>query len=254
MILLMSTLKDEAIVLRRLDFSETSQVLAFFTRDHGKVRVIAKGIKRSTRARHAAGIDLLEAGHLVLSVKSTHQQELAILAEWKQTSPFTQLRRRLDRLYGAQYGAGLTANLTEDWDPHPALFEALLRFLRTMEAADECLAAVIAYQRDLLTQIGSLPVFEACVACGQVMPTRGDICFSSHDGGLLCRDCEGSRTEKLHVGRGVLSWLAGRAGARPDALEAYRILDYHLSHLMGRPLPLGRMFLDVCRATSGQPD
>ena len=54
----MTAIKDEAIVLRRLDYSETSQVLAFFTRDHGPRRLIAKGVKRSTKKKFATGIDL----------------------------------------------------------------------------------------------------------------------------------------------------------------------------------------------------
>ena len=55
----MPLVKDEAIVLRRLDSSESSQVLVFFTREHGPQRLIAKGIKRGTKQRFATGIDLL---------------------------------------------------------------------------------------------------------------------------------------------------------------------------------------------------
>ncbi len=61
----MALISDRAIVLRRLDYSETSQILALFTREYGQVRVIAKGIKRSTRSRFAVGIDLLEVGQVV---------------------------------------------------------------------------------------------------------------------------------------------------------------------------------------------
>ena len=88
----MSLISDKAIVLRRLDYSETSQILALFTREHGQVRVIAKGIKRSTRSRFAVGIDLLELGHVVWSAREDRPQNLGILTEWKQVNAFVGLR------------------------------------------------------------------------------------------------------------------------------------------------------------------
>ena len=66
----MAAVKDQAIVLRRLDYSETSQVLVFLTREHGLQRLIAKGIKRSTKKKYATGIDLLERGRLVFLISA----------------------------------------------------------------------------------------------------------------------------------------------------------------------------------------
>ena len=65
----MPLIRDTAVVLGRLDYSETSQVIVLLTREHGKVRAIAKGIKRGTKQRFAAGIDLLEIGSVVLTSK-----------------------------------------------------------------------------------------------------------------------------------------------------------------------------------------
>ena len=242
----MGTIKDNAVVLRRLDFSETSQVLALFTRGHGKVRAIAKGIKRSTKRRFAAAVDLLDVGHVVLSARGPQQEKLAILTEWTQTRVHSGLRARLDRLYGAQYAAGLTAELTADWDPHPVLFDELVALLEALAEADRSLPVVVRYQRRLLEEIGSVPIFDACVGCGRAMPTAGDIHFSSLEGGLLCRDCEPARAEKLGVDRRALGWLRGRTGDGAGLRRAYQTFDYHLSHLMGRPHPLGKAYLASC--------
>jgi hypothetical protein len=85
----MSLIKDHAVILRRLDFSENSQVLALFTRDHGKVRAIAKGVKRSTKTRFAPAPDLLDVGSAVLSAPPADRDRLAILTEWTPTQPLT---------------------------------------------------------------------------------------------------------------------------------------------------------------------
>ena len=242
----MNTLKDEAIVLRKLDYSESSQVLALFTRDHGKARVIAKGIKRSTRTRFAPAMDLLERGHVVLSVRTARQEALAILTEWKQTRAHSGLRDRLAWLYAAQYGSVLTAELTEDWDPHPLLFDALAELLGMLEGAKAPLVLVVSFQRRLLEEIGLAPEFESCIGCRRAVPFPGEIHFTSLEGGLLCRDCEGARAEKRGVSLSALPWLRGVGGESPGLRAAFDVLDYHLSHLMGKPHPLGRMLLQAC--------
>ena len=75
------------------------------------------------------------------------------------------------------------------------------------------------------------------------MPSPGTLYFTSLDGGMLCRDCEPAWTEKCGVPAAAWSWLCGRGGGDTGCGAAWRILDYHLAHLMQRALPLARMYL-----------
>src|SRR5690606_15014015 len=110
----MASIKDEAIVLRRLDFSENSQVLAFFTREHGLQRLIAKGIKRGTKKRFATGIDLLERGSVVYWRSAGSERGLSTLSEWRQQDLYLGLRSSLRHWYAAQYAAESTAGVLEE--------------------------------------------------------------------------------------------------------------------------------------------
>jgi len=242
----MAAIKDEAIVLRKLDYSESSQVLALFTRLHGKARVIAKGVKRSTKTRFAPALDLLDAGTAVLSLRHPRQEALAILTEWSQTRPAGALRERLDRLYAAQYAAAITAELTEDWDPHVGVFDALAATLAALSAATATLAIAVRYQRALLDQIGLAPAFDRCVACNRENFAKHGLHFSSCEGGLVCRDCEAAHTEKRGVPAAALPWLTGAVGDETGLAHAFAILDYHIAHLVGKPVTLGRTYLDIC--------
>ncbi len=59
----MPLVSDRCICLRKLDYSETSQILMLMSRDYGIIRVIAKGAHRKTKAgasRFDGGIDLLD--------------------------------------------------------------------------------------------------------------------------------------------------------------------------------------------------
>ncbi len=267
----MALISDRAIVLRRLDYSETSQILALFTREHGQVRVIAKGIKRGTRSRFAVGIDLLELGHVVWSARADRAQNLAILTEWKQVNAFVGLRERLERLHAAQYAAEVTAELTVDHDAHPKLFDDLHFFLEQLSVvscqssvgspqSSESLVGLCEFQRSLLIEIGLMPQCENCVGCrSAITPNVAEgVCLTSHEGGLLCRDCEAGYVEKRLLSPGAIRVLSGGSVDQRSAIsdqrsalstqspvlspqssvldslagEVFTLLNYHISHLM----------------------
>ena len=270
----MALIADQAVVLAKVDYSETSQVIVFFTREHGKIRAIAKGIKRGTKKRFAVGIDLLDVGHVVVSSRRERGAALATVTEWKQTTAQTGLREKLFRIHGAQYLVEITASLTEDWDPHIELFDALIATLRQLCEVAEPLKSVVRFQLAFLDSIGSLPRFESCVQCGR----REDlVVFSSFEGGMVCKHCEPGQVEKRHVSPAVVErlrdWRNAADGAPPRATVRHKgveptvgvngtgagphasprpgranptlevqseyvgpfdLLDYHISHLMGR--------------------
>ena len=252
----MPVIRDTGVVLRRIDYSETSQIIVLFTRLNGKVRAIGKGVKRSTKTRFAAAIDLLDVGHLVISSRQERSSSLATLTEWKQTISLSGLREQLFRLYGGQYAAEITGHLTEDWDPHLELFDALVATLSELAEAAEPLGSIVRYQLGLLESIGSLPRLTACVLCSR---KEGLTHFSSHEGGMVCSHCAPARVEKHRVSsataRALVGWApatipvaAGEEGGQcppysagsripartPNSVGPFRVLNYHIAHLMGR--------------------
>ena len=233
---------DLAITLRHLDYSETSQVLVMFGRAAGKIRLIAKGVKRGTKKRYAAGIDLLEMGHLVCTERQAGQASMATLVEWRQITIFPGLRTDLKRLYGGQYLAETTSQLTEDRDPHQALFDALAAALQALETTPHALHQVVSYQVRLLTEIGLFPNLGRCLECARPWRRQSDWYFTSHQGGLLCRNCESVLVEKRRVRPGAVELLALLAAgdtpegqARSHWIGAFDLLDYHIAHLAGKP-------------------
>lgn len=253
----MAVFADQAVVLLRYEYSETSQVLVLMTREHGKVRAIAKGIRRGTKTRFAAGIDLLDIGRVVITSRHERSAKLATVTEWRQTRSLPGLREKLFRIYAAQYTSEITGHLTEDWDPHVDLFDHFVATLVELSDASDPLPPLVAFQLGLLSEIGSLPRFEACVVCGR----SGDLTyFTSLEGGMICRHCEAARVEKREVSEttlGVVRWLlnerpgsrtdCGPTSSKPATVPAdsterlstdlsgpFSLLDYHMAHLMGR--------------------
>lgn len=232
----MPLIKDQAIAIRRLDFSETSQVLAFFTRHHGKQRLIAKGIKRGTKTRFATGIELLERGRVVFSRHEQSPRELGTLTEWLQEDVHARLRTDLRWLLAGQYIAEAVDLTTEQADPSARLFDATEHCLTVLP--EEGPAALVRFQKVLLEEIGWMPDLARCVACGRSWSGKTRPTFSAREGGLICRNCEGPLVEKRRVAREAV--LAASSGDVPEdtAAAAFDLLDYHLTETLGRPLRL----------------
>lgn len=242
----MSRIHDDAIVLARYDYSETSQVIMLFTRHHGKIRAIAKGVKRGTKNRFAVGVDLLDLGHVIIASRSGQADALGTVVEWKQTQSLTGLRNKLFRIHAAQYAADVTARLMEDGDPHPELFEGLLGQLQELTSAKEPFCSLFRFQIVLLNATGSWPRFDACVQCGRDEHLSY---FSSFEGGMVCETCAPNRKERHRVSPSTfrvcrspdrdseenndLTDPPGKDDS-PAYVGPFRLLNYHISHLMGR--------------------
>lgn len=254
----MASVKDVAVVLRRLDYSETSQVLAMLTREHGQQRLIAKGIKRSTKTRTAVGIDLLELGDLIYTRRPGREDTLGTLIEWRQRENFAHLRRDLVRWYAAQYAAEVTSHLTEIHDPHPDLFDALSLFF-ARSATDEATAALGEYLWSMLKGIGLQPDLFHCVNCKRTVEQEPELYFSSRLGGAICRDCEPTAIEKRRIDPAIPRALAGvgknrngsRSAAGTPAMSIFQLLDYHLTETAGRRLRLTGPLSDALAARDG---
>ncbi len=245
----MPLIQDEAVTIRRLDFSETSQILVFFTRRHGKQRMIAKGVKRGTKTRFATGIDLLEQGEVVFSVRPDAMDRLGIMTEWHQVNVFSDLRAGLGWMVAGQYAAEVIDRSTEDNDPSGSLYEGLVGLLSGLPGRG--LAGLVEFQGVLLREIGLTPDLSRCVMCSRPWPGKTDPLFSARAGGLVCRGCEGPVVEKRRVDAATLRSILSGSVTAETAAAAFDLFDYHLVESLGRPLELSRYVREVMFGPAG---
>lgn len=237
----MPAIKDDALVLRRLDYSESSQVLVVLTRTHGLRRLIAKGAKRSTKTRFVPGIDLLERGWVVFLPGSRGDSHLGTLTEWLQTEAYLGLRTALPQWYAAQYAADVTVAAMEEAEPHVDLFDALAELLGALSAGRPPLPEVVGYQCALLRSLGLWPDLTRCVLCDRVAPPGRAAYYGFHQGGLVCSQCVPAAGQVRKVGAAVLTSLR-ESDWLPDTVgPALALLDETLRHLIGRGTLLGKL-------------
>jgi DNA repair protein RecO (recombination protein O) len=240
--LAMSMEKTDALIIRLADFSETSRVVTFFTRDFGRISALAKGGKR-LKGPFEAALDLLAQCRIVFLRKST--PGLDILTEAQLSSRFKPSGRELVRFYGGYYIAELLAGLTEEHDPHPQLFEESIEALTRLQETNPQVA-IIRFELAVLREIGQLPALDVCVNCERPADGEGRWLFSVRQGGLVCPTCaqEPIAGEPVSAGTvAVLRRLSDESAAVVDRLalsprqlqEARQIVTAAVSHALGRP-------------------
>ncbi len=199
------SVKDQAICIRAIDYSETSQVVTLFTRGHGKISALAKGTRRPKSA-FGGPIEVFSYGDVVFV--EPHQGTLAILTELQtQYDVLRALSGNLFALHGCLLAAELLSRLTQDQDPHPSLFDRFIQFARRVSGCEGprldrsgILALMVVFQLALLKDIGLGLELEACVNCGRPYARQWPQCYISSAGnGFVCRDCEGSFPDKVRL-------------------------------------------------------
>lgn len=235
----MASRSDRAIVLRVSAYSETSQIVSLMTGASGRVRLLAKGIRRSTKNRFAPGVDLLELGQ-VRFLLPRGESDLGTLTEWVQLEAFSEIRKSLTHLHAGLYAAELLTSLTQVLDPHEGLCAALERLLRSLvdrtppladnAAGDDAVTAVVRFQAALLRSTGFTPNLRTCVSCSRPRGRNAEAFFSSTAGGYICRDCEPQQVEKRRLAPALVD-----TGAGPETAPLwFDLLEYHLSQVAGR--------------------
>jgi DNA repair protein RecO (recombination protein O) len=205
----MPLVNDRCICLRKTEYSETSQILALFSREHGIIRAIAKGAHRRTKAgasKFDGGIDFLDAGDAVF----THDpsRDLGTLTEWRLIEGHLGLRRSLRGMHLGLYAAELVSRLFEEHDAHPELFDRLESVLPEL-ATSRREEAFLAFELDLLKESGYLPELFACGECGSDAQRWQVSYFSPARGGVVCRNCEGAIPDRQEIDGRLLRLLHG---------------------------------------------
>ncbi|CAN5222584.1 DNA repair protein RecO [soil metagenome] len=180
----MGLYRDEAIVLRTQKLGEADRIVTLLTRGHGRVRAVAKGVRR-TSSRFGSRLEPFT--HVDLQLADGRSLDVVTQAEtlW----PFG---ARVGSDY-ERYTAGTvmleTAErlVVEDKEPALQQFLLLVGAMRAMCETGRAPSQVLdAFLLRSLSVAGYAPTFDACSRCGTPGPHRA---FSPAAGGMLCGTC-----------------------------------------------------------------
>ena len=240
----MSIRHDQGIVLRGYPFGEADRVLVIVSPNHGEVRAVAKGVRR-TKSRFGGRLEPLTHVDLVLY----QGRNLATVTQVSVIEAFPRLRQDLDAVMVAGTMAEAVGKVVVEEEPSHRIFLLLLRGLRALEEGAGGMDLMASFLLKLSEAIGQAPALEHCAACGaRGRPGR----FSMAGGGLICEGCDGGGTFRLrdglteHLVRLAAADLSGFTSpdsklAADAAGLARRFVEYHIeSGLVGLAFGIAR--------------
>ncbi|MBU6391476.1 MAG: DNA repair protein RecO [Planctomycetota bacterium] len=240
----MPVFKTEAIVLRRRDYSNSSQIITFYTRDYGKIHTLAKGFKRHvSRKCSSKAVDLL-AYYQILFIKREHTY-LHTLTEAILQSNYPLLRNNLDKYYKASYIAELVNEFTQENDPSEQLFDVFSNTLTGISIDEDATIRMLVFEIKLLKILGYLPEWRRCVNCKNSIQHLSEVLFSAKEGGVLCRRCQSRFKNGLIVSTGAMLIADRLADIQklervriqlPICVEIEKALRYYITSILNKEL------------------
>ncbi|TDX51055.1 DNA replication and repair protein RecO [Orenia marismortui] len=183
----------DAIVLRNYEFDEADKIVSLFSKEKGKIKVVAKGV-RKTKSTLAAGLQPFVYNNiLVYQGKS----ELGKLSQCEIKEPFNKIRGDIYKMAYASYIVELIDELTIDKEDNQLVFSLLLLTLRLVDRLDDLELITRVFELKLLKLLGYEPYLNSCVECGKEL--GNNIRFDGEVGGTVC-SCSAKWAKKISLG------------------------------------------------------
>ncbi len=242
--------KAEGVILRHSRWGEADRLLTVFSKELGKIRVVAKGV-RKTRSRKAGHLEPFMQTAMLLA----QGRDLWIVTQADTIHALNSLREDLQKTAYAAYIVELLDRFTYEDGPNYPLYRLLLDTLQRLEQGDKLFVLIHYYEMRLLDLMGFRPQLFQCVLCGDEILPR-DQFFSAMQGGVICPKCAHKGEDARMVSMAVLRYLRHfqrstyqeALAADPDpktADEVEKIMHWYLTFLLERDLNTSHFIREV---------
>lgn len=189
----------EGIVIRSMDYGEGNQILTIFSKESGKVSVMARGAKKM-KSRYTALAQPFTYGEFVF-YKSGQMGTLSSGEVWNAYRTF---REDIHKGAYAAYLMELTDRMLGENDRNPDLFEQLRAAMDAIEGDKDAQIVIHLYEMKMLAIAGYMPELNECVCCGA---REGLSSVSASRGGTVCGRCRTADPSFMSVSEAALKLL-----------------------------------------------
>ena len=233
--------KTDAIIINSIDWSNTSKILSFYTRENGRIKAVAKGARRKGSPFRGA-LELFYYVDLVYYEKSS--RELQTVSQCSVQKDFPAIKQDLIKTAYCSYFVQMADEISGEREKSGELFQLLLDIFTYLEDNSPDVLLARFFELSLLKAAGYGPLLKSCGACGRKFEVPLERAgFSPGAGGAVCEPCMDATKDFLLLSGGALSTLScldrvaidmlGRIQASKtikdelrEALACY--VDYHL--------------------------
>jgi len=204
-----SLFRDTGVVLRTYRLGEADRIVVFLTQGHGKVRAVAKGVRR-TSSKFGARLEPLS--HVALLLWQG-RGDLDIVNQVEVIDTFRAVREDLDRVAKGLTMLEVVDQIAQERHPDGRLYTMLVGALRVLaDETRDCALILPAFFLKVLALEGATPVLDVCATCGKPDGEVELVAFDLVEGGTLCRACRRGRPVSAEVVALMRRILGGELG------------------------------------------
>jgi DNA repair protein RecO (recombination protein O) len=235
--------RDQGVVIRTIKLGETDRIVTLFTRANGRIRAVAKGV-RKPGSRFGAWLE--PASHVAL--QCYRGRELDVITQVETIDANRALREHYGSLTHAVSMLEAVDQVAPEREPNPAIYRMLTNALQTLAREPSPLVSAAFFWK-LLSLEGFHPMLDTCARCGEGddATTNGEhalVAFDLEEGGTICRSCargggrpvtpDGLDLLRRMLGGGLNGVLAETPGPAAHEIEhlGVRALEHHVERRM----------------------
>ncbi|MDP6422306.1 MAG: DNA repair protein RecO [SAR202 cluster bacterium] len=237
------TYTTEGLVIRQFPLGEADRILTIFTQDMGKVRLVAKGVRRP-KSKLGGHLELLYQ----VSFSAAYGRNLDVVNEAQTVQRFAEISEDLDRLSRAVYMCELVDSFSAERSASYSLYQHIIASLTALCSTDDTWLLVRHFEAQLLGVTGFRPELRLCVECGTDL-APADHVFDVSSGGVVCPNCQvqglsavlpvqlnAMKVLRLLQRERTFASVAGVRVTPPVRHDVERLLTTHIRYVVERAL------------------
>jgi DNA repair protein RecO (recombination protein O) len=205
--------KTEAVVLKTIKYRETSKIVTFFTKEHGKLSGIIKGARSS---KNMFGTALEPMSHVSLVVYEKKGRDIQTVTQCEVVQSYRHLFEDLDKMVVGMAVIELVRDIAHEQEKNVPLFDFLVKTLSALNSATgNAVNLFYSFEIHLADILGFHPSFSKCFSCGKQVVSQVEgvkrIEFHLEKGAPICGQCHSVHSQKVAVsvqGMMVLDFLS----------------------------------------------
>ena len=210
----------DGIVLSRFDLGEADRVLTMITPELGKIRIIAKGVRRPT-SRLGGSLEPFAE----LNVGLARGRTFDVVTEVRVGHAWLRLRDSLESAATAWYIAELADRSLEERHEAEPLYALLRRAYELLDAGMAPGRVARWYEMHLADELGQRPEVDRCVECDRMLEATGSFRWVPPLGGVLCDRCPGPPADRAGLSLDALKLLKAYQRLDIEAIAALRLTE-----------------------------
>ena len=232
--------QQPSFVLHTYPWRETSLIAEIFSRDHGRVALVAKGARRPQSPLRGV---LMAFQPLLVDWSGGGEVKTLVRAEWQGGQPLLGGRALLCGYYLNE----LLVRLSAREDAHPALFAAYAEALRELARGDALAPVLRRFELALLNELGSGAGRPAAADSGEAVRPAQDYLYIIERGPLpLATHAAADAEQPVISGRSLLAMAAGDFSAAETLAQSKTLLRAIINHYLGgQPLQSRRVLKEL---------